>query len=258
MTAITRVGRATLQRYVAALAYRDFRSMWLANVAAQAAAWALIVARGWLVFDQTNSSLWVGITTFAAMGPMVIVPPFAGVLADRVDRRTILAWTYALNLAHNLLLAFLALFGVIEVWHIVVLSLFNGVIRATQMPTSQALAANLVPRHALLNALSLNTATQHGSRLIGPGLVTPLLAAMGAPAAFFLCSIFYAVGWVQIMRIRTRSTGGIREGEGFIANFTDGIRYTFGVPLIRTVLILVFFHCGLTMAFESSLPGFCH
>ncbi len=258
MINLAQTGRLTLNRYLAALEYRDYRHMWLANLSAQAAAWALIVGRGWLVFDRTGSSAWVGITTFAAMGPLVVVPPFAGVLADRVDRRTILAWTYAVNLAHNLALALLALTGLIEVWHIVALSLVNGITRATQMPTSQALAANLVPRHALLNALSLNQATQHASRLVGPGLATPLLVTLGAPAAFFLCSLFYAVGWLQILRIEARSSGGVRAGESFVANFVDGLRYTWSEPLIRMVLVLVFFHCGLTMAFESTIPGFVH
>lgn len=249
---------AYLERYIAALAYRDFRFMWLANLSAQAAAWALIVGRGWLVFDRTGSSAWVGITTFAAMGPIFLVPPFAGVLADRFDRRTILATTYAVNLVNNLVLALLVMTGWLEVWHIVGLSLINGIARATQMPTSQALAANLVPRSALLNALSLTQATQHASRLVGPGLAAPLLGLHWPAAAFLMCAAFYGLGWLQVLRIRTRATGGVRAGESFLKNFTDGLRYAWSEPLIRMVLVLVFFHCGLTMAFESTIPGFVH
>lgn len=249
-------GRATFQRYLAALAYRDFRQMWLANFYGQAAAWALVATRGWFVFDQTHSTAMVGITTFAAMGPIFIVPPFAGVLADRFDRRTILAWTYAVNLAQNLVLAVLVLFGMAGVWHIVILTLINGIARAVQMPTSQALAANLVPRHTLLNALSLTAATQHASRLVGPGLIAPTLAFIGAPAAFFVSAALYGLGWFQILRIKTHSTGGVRAGESFVQNFLAGIQYAFSQPLIRMVLILVILHCALTMAYESVLPAF--
>jgi len=105
--------RASLSRYTAALEYRDFRTMWLASLAAQAAAWALIVSRGWLVFDMTGSSMVVGVVTFAAMAPMLFMPPIAGVLADRFDRRNLLAATYAVNLVHNLILAVLATTGLI-------------------------------------------------------------------------------------------------------------------------------------------------
>ncbi|MBI2172512.1 MAG: MFS transporter [Chloroflexi bacterium] len=256
MAYFARIGRSTLARYLAALEYSDFRKMWLANLSAQAAAWALIVARGWLVFQKTDSSAWVGIVTFAAMGPLFFVPPFAGVLADRVNRKTILQWTYIVNLIHNLALALLALSGFLQLWHLVALSLVNGAARAVQMPTSQALAANLVPPARLLNALSLNAATLHASRLVGPGLATPLLATLGAPAAFFLCTGFYAIGLIQIMGIKTRSVGGIRVGESFVRNFVEGLSYVGGHTFIRMVIIMVLFHCGLTMAFETLLPGF--
>lgn len=243
-------------RYLAALEYRDYRQMWVANISAQSAAWALIVARGWVVYDLTHSSMSVGIVTFAAMGPLLIVPPITGVLADRFDRRTILAWTYAINLVHNLILALLVAFGSIQMWHIIVLSLINGAARAAQMSTAQALAANLVPREKLLNALSLNAATQHASRLIGPGLVSPLLALIGAAPAFFMCTILYGVGWIQIMRIKTKSVGGVKKGESFVTSFVQGIKYAWGQSYIRMILVMVFFHCGLTMAFESLLPHY--
>ena len=250
------VMRRSVSRYVLALEYPEFRTMWLGVMAAQAAAWALIVARGWLVFDMTGSSMAVGTVTFAAMAPMFFMPPIAGVLADKWDRRGLLAGSYAINLFQNLVLALLAATGVIAEWHVVVLAVINGVARATQQSTSQALAANLVPSDRLLSALSLNAATQHASRLIGPGLAAPLLGFLGAPAAFLLCTGLYAIGWWQIMRIRTRATGGVRAGESFFHSFTQGLRYAWSQPLIRMVLGLVIFHCGLTMAFESLLPNF--
>ena len=130
--------RTSLSRYTAALEYPEFRTMWLASLAAQAAAWALIVARGWLVFDMTGSSMVVGIVTFAAMAPLLFMPPIAGVLADRFDRRNVLAATYAVNLVHNLILAVLAATGLINEWHLVVLSIVNGMARATQQSVVQA------------------------------------------------------------------------------------------------------------------------
>lgn len=256
MSRFARAKSAFFQRFLVAVQYRDFRNLWLANLSAQAAAWGLIVARAWLIFDRTDSTVWVGITTFASMAPLFIVPPFIGVLADRMDRRRLLAWTYSLNFFQNLLLAMLALTGVVEVWHVVALSFVNGVARAAQMPVSQALSANLVPRSALLNALSLSAAAQQASRLVGASAVTPLIAILGAPAAFFLCTLFYALGWVQIMRIEMRPPAFTAVREGFTESFSKGMRYTMGHPLIAMVIVMVFLHCGLTMAFESVLPGF--
>ena len=247
--------RAFFDRYFDALRYPDFYRLWAANGFAQAAAWALIVTRGWLVFHETSSTFWVGATTFAAMGPQFLVPPIIGVLADRMDRRTILSWTYSVNIVHNVVLFALALTGALDLWMLIGLSVVNGTARAAQMPTSQALAASLVPRESLLNALSLNASTQHGSRLIGPGIVTPLLGVLGAPAAFFVCTVFYCAGWMQIRAIapRERET---RTNESFFANFVGGLTYVYSRPVLRFMMILVFLHCGMTMAFESLLPAF--
>ncbi len=119
-----------------------------------AAAWALIVARGWLAYQISDSSLLVGIVTFAAMIPRVLVTPFTGYVSDRFDRRTVLASMFAVNMVHNLVLAVLVLFGDIEAWMLIVLSLVNGSARAAQMPAGQALIPNLVPRHLLLNGVA--------------------------------------------------------------------------------------------------------
>lgn len=256
MTALGSIFQASLARYGAALEYPEFRTMWFANLWAQAAAWALIVTRGWLVFDMTHSSVAVGVVTFAVMAPMLFMPPISGVLADRMDRRTLLASTYAVNFFHNLVLGLLAASGVLVEWHIVALSVVNGMARATQLSVSQALAANLVPSHRLLNALSLNQATQHASRLVGPALVAPLLGFMGAAPAFFLCTALYGVGWAQILQVKTRTQGGVKRRDGFVASFLLGLRYVRTQPFIAMVLVLVFFHCGLTMAFEALLPPF--
>jgi MFS family permease len=247
-----------LGRYGAALEYREFRTMWIANAFAQAAAWGLIVARGQLVFNETHSSFWVGATTFAAMAPLFIVPPIVGVMADRMDRRSILAASYGLNALQNLALFAGALFGVLEVWMIVALAVVNGVARATQQPTSQALVATLVPREKLLNGLSLNASTQHGSRLIGPGIVTPILALFGAAPAFLLCAAFYFIGLVQIMRMTPKLPDASLKHENIFDSFKGGVAYVYSMPVIRFMIMLAIFHCGLTMAFESLLPGFSH
>ena len=238
-----------------ALQYPEFRRLWSANATAQAASWALIVTRGWLIYRESESTLLVGLATFAAMGPMLIVPPIVGVLADRFDRRRILSLAYATDAAQSGTLMLLAATGLIEVWMVVALSLVNGVSRATQLPTSQALAATLVPPDRLLNALALNASTQHGSRLFGPGIVTPLLAVAGAPAAFLVSFVLYLVALSQARALAPLPTVP-RSGAGFFADFVGGLNYVYERPVLRLMLLILVCHCGLTMAFESLLPSF--
>ena len=248
--------RGLMQRFGAALVFVDFRNLWMANALAQAAAWALIVTRGWIIYREAESSFLVGVATFAALGPMLVVPPIVGVLADRLDRRTMLMTAYAVELAQSSTLLLLASFGLLEVWMVVVAALVSGIARATALPTSQATAATLVPPDRLLNALSLNASTQHGSKLFGPGLVTPLLALFGAPAAFGAAVVLYALALYRMSRLSPQRVAQVGERQSFVANFVSGLSYVYSRPVMRLMLLVLICHCGFTMAFESLLPGF--
>jgi len=243
------------ERFLTALQYRDYRTLWMANVCAGAAAWALIVARGWLAFEITESSFWVGLVTFMAMAPRFFATPIMGFLADRFDRRTLLSSTYALELANNAALAFLTMAGLTTPWILVLLSLINGTLRASHTTTTQALVPNLIPRHHLLNAVALNEATQQGSRLVGPLAIAPLLGLVNVAAAFWLCSALYGVGLVLTLRIATRSRGDIDRSRSFGRNFVAGFVYVYQHPLVLAVVLLALGHCSLTMSYESMLPA---
>ena len=253
--ALTSYLAATRDRFLLGLKYADYRTMWIATTCSGAAAWALIVARGWLAWELTGESTWVGIITFAAMFPRVFSTPIVGYLADRFDRQTMLRWIFALNLAHNILLGFLVMNGMVGPWVLMLLALVNGTLRAGQMTVAQALIPNLVPREHLLNALALNQATQQGSRLLGPLAILPLLSFFNLEAAFWFCSVFYLIGFVQVSRVRTRSTGEIDASRSFWSNFGAGFEYIYTRPRLLAMVLIAVAHCAFTMSYESILPA---
>ncbi len=246
--------RAILHRYGVALQYRDFRWVWLGSLGGQSAYWALIVARGALVLEMTGSSALVGVTTFAAMAPRFIMPPLAGYMADRFDRRAVLATAYGFQLGHAVVLTALAFADVLVVWHIVVLSLLNGSFRTFQMTATQTLIPNLVAREHWLNAIAMNQVSLQGSRLVGPGLIAPALLLYGPSAAFLASTVFYIVGIAGILAIRTRSTGELSSGARIGASLWVAARYAWSDPQLRALFILIALHCAMTMSFESMLP----
>ena len=246
--------RAILHRYGVALQYRDFRWVWLGSLGGQSAYWALIVARGALVLEMTGSSALVGVTTFAAMAPRFIMPPLAGYMADRFDRRAVLATAYGFQLGHAVVLTALAFADVLVVWHIVVLSLLNGSFRTFQMTATQTLIPNLVAREHWLNAIAMNQVSLQGSRLVGPGLIAPALLLYGPSAAFLASTAFYIVGIAGILAIRTRSTGELSSGARIGASLWVAARYAWSDPQLRALFILIALHCAMTMSFESMLP----
>ena len=251
---LANAGRQRSSRYLSALSFRDFRAMWIATMSAGGADWALIVARGTLVFTLFDSSALVGLVTFAAMIPLLFIPPFAGLLADRIDRRKILAWIFAFQVITNMILAVLAITGVVQAWQITALSLVSGINRAVQIPTSHALVPNLVPSDNLINAVTLNAATQHASRLIGPLLIAPLMLTVGTGWAFVMCSLLYALSLFLIMQIRIASTGVVDRGQGVMRSLIAGVEFIYHQRLLKLVVLLTLLHCSLTMAFESLIP----
>ena len=245
----------TRDRFLLALQYQDYRNLWIATTFSASAAWALIIARGWLAFELTDGSLWVGIVTFAAIFPRVFSTPISGFLADRFDRQRLIQYIFALNMGNNVLLAVLVMNGLESPWLLTLLALANGTLRASQMTTTSALIPNLVEKDHLLNAIALNQATQQGARMVGALAIVPLLGFLNVEAAFWLCSSFYLLGFIQVSRVQTRSTGIIDKSQGFLANLLEGFVYVYKRPIIMSMVLFVLAHCALTMSYESILPA---
>ena len=183
--------------------------------------------------------------------------PIMGFVADRIDRGTLLSFSYFFNLAHNVILALLVMVGFAAPWILVVLALTNGFLRSGQMTATQSLIPNLVPREHMPNAIALNQATQQGSRAMGALVIMPLLGFFSGnlELVFWLCSGLYGVGMLQTLRIKTRSTGVIDRNRSFTENFLAGFQYVYQHPLLLAMVLIVLAHCAFTMSYESMLPA---
>ena len=112
----------------------DYRRLFMAGFFTAGSRWALVLARGWLVYDLTGSAAWVGAVTFSSMIPFVFAGPVAGAIADRVDRRRQLIFGTTLAIIPSAILAVLVLSGWVHVWHVVALALVSGIAQATTVP----------------------------------------------------------------------------------------------------------------------------
>ena len=256
MNSLDNISRGVGRRYFPALGHRDFRLLWTAILASDSGTWALMTARAVVARDIADElgDLWVGVVVFAGMIPFILVPPIAGYLADRFVRKHVLAFTFVLALAQSIALTWLALVGALELWHLVFLSFVNGSARAIQTPTAFSLVANLVPRDLMINAYALNSATFHASRLIGAGLIAPLLATVEPGLVFAVCNAPFVLSLFLVFNIRTVSSGVMEKTKGFLHNLVAGFKYVYQRPALTLIVILITFHCGLTMSFEALLP----
>ena len=244
-------------RFFPSLSYKNYRVMWFGHIVGESSSWALGAAEGWLIFNlaENNPSSWVGAVFFAAMIPWFIAPLVVGMLTDRFSRRNILVLAYAISLLHGMALTVLIFTGSIQVWHILLLAVVNGIARAVHMGAIESLAANLVPASELPNAYTLVSAGYYATRLIGPGLIAPLMGMTDIKWIFLSCVVAYAMGLYLVMRVTALSTGKVDPERGLIYNTLSGFRYVYSHPVLRSVMYVVMFHCTLVMSFESLLPA---
>ena len=243
-----------------ALLYPDFRRVFWNAFFASASFWTMLLARGWLVFELTGQGAWVGAVTFAGMVQLALAGPIGGALADRIDRRLMAISADAVGIAMAGGLAAITFAGVIEPWHVLVFASVDGVARAFGTPAEQAIVPNVVREEHLLNAVALSGITRHGSRIAGPLLGGALLTTLGAGSVFVLSGVFLVLALQQLLRLEYRSAplpstvGRVFAVGPVLRDVREGVQYVMSEPRLLVVLVLVGFHCGATMAFDSMMP----
>ena len=242
------------------LLYPDFRRVFWNAFFGSASFWTMMLARGWFVYELTESGAWVGAVTFAGMIQLALAGPIGGALADRVDRRMIAIGADAVGIVAAGALAAITFADFVEPWHVLVLASIDGVARAFGMPAQQAIVPNVVREEHLLNAVALSGITRHGSRIAGPLIGGALLTTIGAGSVFVLSGVFLALALHQLVRLEYRSGGlpGPPEPVAAIGavlrDMRDGVQYVANEPRLLVVMVLTGFHCGASMAFDSMMP----
>ncbi len=235
--------------------HRDFLALWGGTACSSVALWTLLLGNAWIVFKLSGSSFWVGVSTFASMSPYLLAP-MGGIVADRVERRLLVRATRLGAFGVTATLFVLSATGVIAVWMVVGMALVQGLVRAVEIPSDQALLANVVPPEHLASGVALSSMTQYGSRAVGPLLAGPLLATIGVQGAYAVGAAFTLLAFTSIRRVETRSRGGVETVREVFANLRVGLRYVKSEPAVLALFLLVVAHCSLTMSFDAMLPGF--
>lgn len=201
--------------------------------------WMQQIAMSWLVFRLTGSVLLLATVTFTAQIPILVATPYMSVFVDRFDRRKLLVLTQTLSMIQALLMAILTLTGLVQVWHIMVLSLLIGLINALDNPTRQSFYPSLVSPDKLSNAIALNSAVINGSRLIGPAVGGVLIGLLGEGICFLLNGISYIAVIVALLLMRLPSRRGCATKQKVLEDMRDGFRYVVRNIPIRTLLLLM-------------------
>lgn len=228
-----------LSRILVSLKSRNFRLYFGGMCVSLTGTWMQQIAMSWLVYKLTGSVFLLATVTFMAQIPILLVTPFMSVFVDRFDRRKILVFTQTLSGVQALLMALLTLTGLIEVWHIMILSLFIGCINALDNPTRQAFYPSLVAKENLSNAIALNSAVINGSRLIGPAVGGVLIGIFGEGLCFLLNGISYLGVIIALFRMKLQPSVRHSGRQNILADIHEGFAYVSGDIPIRSLLLLM-------------------
>ena len=171
-------GARAVRRMLAAFTYRDFRVQWFGACTSSIGTWTQTTAQNWMVLSLTGSAFFLGLDAFLQQLPIMLFTLIGGVLADRRDRRRTLMASQYVQMTTAVTLALLVYFGVVEIWHILLLSFATGLAQAFGGPAYQSLIPSLVDKKDLPNAVALNSIQFNVARVLGP------LAFAGTIGAF--------------------------------------------------------------------------
>jgi MFS family permease len=211
---------------------------------------------GWVTWRLTGSAFLLGVIAFCSNAGIFALGPFAGVIADRVNRRRALFVTQTLLLAQAVALAALTASGHLAVWHLVACALWLGIVSAFDIPLRQSLYVHLVDDRAdLPNAIALNSFMVNGARVVGPALAGLLLSLVSEAACFALNALSFVAVIIAISRLSwPHATVPEPAHGGFWASWKEGARYAFGFAPVRSLLILVAVAAWTITPYSSLMP----
>jgi len=239
------------------LQHRNFRLFFSGQAVSLIGTWMQQIAMSWLVYRLTDSPFLLGLVGFSSQIPTFVFAPIAGVYADRLNRYHLLIATQTLAMVQAFSLAFLTLTGVVQVWHIIALSLFLGFVYSMDIPVRQSFVIEMLDRKEDLgNAIALNSFLFNGARLIGPSVAGVMIAFTGEGICFLLngVSFFAIILALLAMRIPKKEISirhtHLKEG------LTEGYRYVRDFVPIRYILLQLALISFMGMPYAALLPVF--
>jgi len=226
-------------RAFAAFGSRQFTWFWATIVLSLTGLWVRITAQSYLVYDLTGDEFLLGLVGFANAAPVLIASPIAGAVLDRIDRRRVLIVVQLTLVVTGLILAALVGSGRIEVWHVLVIAVVNGLASGFDWPARLTLMPALVSKSQLRSAVALTAAAFNAARIVGPAIGGFLISLVGLAACFTFNAMMY-IPFVVVLALleipASVGTGGVAGVRGALANVVDGYRYIWRTPVIRGLL----------------------
>ena len=240
-----------------ALRHRNYRLFFYGQSLSIVGNWVQQIAMAWLVYRLTESAWLLGVTGFAGQIAILVFAPFGGLWADRFDKYRLLLLTQALSAVPPVLLALLTFSGLIEVWHVIVMALFLGIVNAVDTPIRLSFTMEIVAvRDDLPSAIAMNALMQSAGRMIGPAIAGLLLAVSTEAFCFVVNALskFAIVGTVLAMTLAPRPPPGTTGSPW--QQLVEGARYAWQLVPVRWLLPMVGIISFMVTPYQTLMPIF--
>jgi MFS family permease len=235
---------------------RNYKLFFSGQTVSLIGTWITRVATSWLIYRLTGSLLLLGVVGFCGQIPTLILGPFTGVIVDRVDRHRILVITQVLSMLQSFALAALVFTGTIQVWHILVLQIAQGIINSFDTPARQSFVVEMIEDRAHLpNAIALNSTMVNASRIIGPSVGGLIIAAVGEGWCFFADGVSYLAVIASLIAMRVAKRAMPTKTTSLRAEFREGFHYVSRFLPVRSALTLLALVSMLGMPYSVLMPA---
>ena len=221
-----------------ALAHRNFRLFFIGQGISLVGTWLQNVGEGWLILTLTNSPFYVGLTSALSSVGVLLFSLYAGVIADRVDKRRVIVFMQIAFMLEALAVSILIWTHVIAVWQVLVLATLLGVASAFDIPMRQAFVIEMVGKEDLMNAIALNSSLFNGARVIGPAIAGFLIGAVGIAWCYFLNSLSYIAVIAGLLMMRLQYNPRPANVTSAWTGFREVLVYLRGDRRLRVLMIL--------------------
>jgi MFS family permease len=240
----------------ASLGSPGYRLLFQGNYVTQIGMWMQQVAFGWLVLEMTDSPFYLGLAGFFRAIPMLLISPFGGVLADRVERRRLLILSQAAMGLIAVVLAFMVAVRIVHPWHLLVSAFMSGTAMSMNMPARQALISQLVTRSQLASAIALNSMSMNSSRILGPALAGVLIGAIGIAGCMLLQGLGYVWSIFNVFQIKVPPQDRRARDSSMVQNLAEGFRYCYEEKTVFAMLSLAAMTSIFGQPYMQFLPAF--
>jgi MFS family permease len=250
MTRVMRAGRVTF----AALSVPNYRRYYSGQSISLIGTWMQMTAQSWLVYTLTHSGTMLGVIIALQTLPVLVLGPYGGVVADRVDKRRLMIALQSAMGVQALILGLLTVTGVIQVWEIGILAAVLGLNNAFENPARQSFMMELVGPEHLRNAVSLNSVLVNVARSIGPAVAGVLIATVGDGVCFLTNAVSFIPVVFTLTSMDTTKLATATPTPRARGQLREGLRYIRSTPTLAVPLVMMAVAGCLTYEFQVSLP----